>query len=120
MEHHRILFRWFASYEYYFALFIFLKSRFHLCNRSLGNDAMLCPILVALALFVLFPVFAFSSVAAGAGPSRAFAAKRPRSDSVPGDEWAGFWVGISVVDLVGLDKFECSLAIEAVLLVLSQ
>ena len=103
-----------------FAGLILFNSHFHGFNCSFGDEAMLRPIGVALTLFVLFPVFAFSAVATGAGPSRAFAAKCPRSDSVPGDEGAGFWVRISVVDLVGLDKFECSLAIEAVLLVLSQ
>ena len=53
-----------------FAFFVLCDARFHRFNRSPGNDAVLCPILVTLALFMFFPVFGFSMVAAYARPGR--------------------------------------------------
>ena len=53
-----------------FAFFVLRDTRFHKFNRSPGNDAVLRPILVTLAFFMFFPVFAFSMVAAYARPGR--------------------------------------------------
>ena len=53
-----------------FAFFVLCDARFHKFDRSPGNDAVLCPILVTLTLFMFFPVFGFSMVAAHTGPGR--------------------------------------------------
>ena len=103
-----------------FALFVLRDTRLHRFNCSPGNDAVLCPIRVALAIFVPFPVLAFSVVAAHARPRRVFGAKRPRADRVSGDEGADGWGGISVRDFIGFDDFQGGRAIQLVLFVLSK
>ena len=103
-----------------FALFVLRDTRLHRFNCSPGNDAVLCPIRVALAIFVPFPVLAFSVVAAHARPRRVFGAKRPRADRVSGDEGADGWGWISVRDFIGFDDFQGGRAIQLVLFVLSK
>jgi hypothetical protein len=103
-----------------FALFVLRDTRLHRFNCSPGNDAVLCPIRVALAIFVPFPVLAFSVVAAHARPRRVFGAKRPRADRVSGDEGTDGWGGISVRDFIGFDDFQGGRAIQLVLFVLSK
>lgn len=103
-----------------FALFVLRDTLLHRFNCSPGNDAVLCPIRVAFAFFVPFPVLAFSVVAAHARPRRVFGAKRPRADRVSGDEGADGWGGISVRDFIGFDDFQGGRAIQLVLFVLSK
>ena len=43
-----------------FACFVLFDSQFHCFNCSFGHETTLRPIGVTLAVFVLFPVFAFS------------------------------------------------------------
>jgi hypothetical protein len=96
---------------YDFASFVVCDAFFHHFNRSFGDDPMLRPILVTLTFFVLFPVFAFSLVAAHARPSRMFAAVTPRTNCVPGDEGARGWLGVSVGSFVDFDECVCSFTI---------
>ena len=100
--------------------FVFFDVHFHRINRSAGNDAVLRPIFMTVAFFVLFPVFGFAMVATNAGPGRVFSAARPGTYRMSRDEGVTFRIGISVFNLVRFDDLQGSLTIEAVLLILSK